>query len=422
MVVMRLFVSPFALVAVAVSAVGCGPGSYGDLREGLVGSACAWAEKCGYVDATDRADCPLDQVLTIFGDSAAMRAAPDAVDVEGSVHAGRMRYDSVDAASCEHAVKTAPCDPTLAARARLSGCNAVVEPSTSIGKLCYGDLECTGAVCVHDAGCAGVCVVYAPFGAPCDPNDANPPIASRCDPTVGFCGAVTEGAQPVCQHTKPKGSACTATTECDFGWDCRLGKCVTPIELGVGEACGGDDPCGAGKFCDPTTLLCAKQGARAAACVAPFGCKDGLACIGLVPVAQTGTPTPVVTPGVCGAWLPLGAACTAGAPGAVTGCPSLSSTCTGGVCTKKAHDAALGESCETESCAVGLACNKSSVCDFLVGGLGNCSGASATLCEPGLSCDTSSTDRDRCTPPNPPACYTMPNLDMLNLDALESVD
>src|SRR5688572_10925761 len=88
------------LLALALTAAACGPGSYGELRDELVGASCEWARRCGYVGASDRASCPVDDSLSIFHDTTMERAAPSAVDVPATIEAGRMRYDSVNADGC----------------------------------------------------------------------------------------------------------------------------------------------------------------------------------------------------------------------------------------------------------------------------------------------------------------------------------
>ena len=399
------------LALLVFAAAACGPGSYGEFRTQLVDASCHWAKRCGYVGARDRAACPVEDLLLIFHDAPSNRAVPGAIDVPASIDAGRMRYDSVHAQDCLDAIAGAPCDVPHAVRQRGLSCNAVIGANTETDRPCWGDLECTGGICVREPGCAGTCGNFASPGASClDATDAV--LSLRCDPTVGYCAPASPGEATTCQRKKGEGQPCSENRECLFGWTCRKGTCVTPIELGEGEACGGEDPCTDGSYCEPTSLLCAKQHKRGEACTDRFACMDGLACLGLVAIDPMGMPTPVTTPGVCGDWLDVGMACTAlgGDPEpSITGCPSLSQTCTGGVCTAKDSPAGLGESCAATACRTGLACDGRMHCDYTRAIFGDCAYERASLCAGGLVCGGGDADMGKpattCLPPDPLACF-----------------
>ena len=391
------------IVVLLLGAAACGPDNYEDFRAQLVDRTCGWAVRCGYAPPGDRAACPVDALLALFGDATVDRAADGAYDVAGSIDAGRVRYDSVNAGGCLDAVEGAPCDLDLASARRKRACNAVVAPHVQTDGTCWTDFECTGGICARAPGCAGSCIPYASFGAPClDVADA--PVASRCDPTVGYCAPSTPGVDPTCQRKKPAGADCNDSRECRFGWLCRQLRCIEATELPEGAACGGNDPCKEGTFCDPNTLLCGKQGRSGEACVSPTGCEDGLACVGLVPVMTNGAPEPVVTAGVCAPWLPVGASCTQGSADAVTGCPQ-GARCADGACRTVEDRAALGESCADRPCRDGLGCDARVRCDYLRAILGDCAQNRAPLCRPGLACSGAADGSARCVPPDAPACF-----------------
>ncbi len=387
----------------------CGPGSYVEFRAQLVDASCHWAKRCGYVGASDRAACPIEDLLASFHDSALDRSMPGAIDVAASIEAGRMRYDSVHAQECLDAISGAPCDDVHARRTRELACNAVVGANTETDSPCWTDIECTGGICVHQPGCAGSCGNYASPGAPCvDSEDAV--LAMRCDPTVGYCGPANIGDPPTCQRKKGEGQACLENRECLFGWTCRTGTCVEPIEVGEGEACGGIDPCGDGLYCEPSTLRCATQHKRTEPCSSRVGCDDGLACLGLVAVDPMGVPTAAQTAGVCGDWLDVGMACTSrgGDPEpSITGCPSLSQRCDRGVCASHLTVAGPGDSCASAACDKGLACNALSRCDFTRAIFGDCRRDRAPLCELGLVCAGADLGPGggTCMPPDALACF-----------------
>jgi hypothetical protein len=391
------------LLAVTLLALaGCGPGSYREFRDQLVGAACDRAERCGQVARGDRAHCGVDDVLRIFHDSISDHSVPGAIDVPGSIDGGRMRYDSVNAQSCLDAVSGAPCEPMLAARRIGLGCNAAVAAHTETDRPCWGDPECTGGVCARAAGCAGICAAYASYGDPCL-DSMLAPAAMRCDPTVAFCAPPSPGADPICQQKKPSGSDCTDTVQCSFNWTCRLGKCTDPKELSENEACGGTDPCDDSTFCNPVTGRCEKHHRQGEACTSAYGCEDRLGCLGL---ATDGTGA-VLTAGSCTPWLLPGAACSAPTATTISGCPDTT-PCIADACTPIEMVAARDEDCSLKSCGPGLACNAQKRCDFGSAVFGDCGGDRSTLCDPSLTCMSTSTSYDKpgvCVPIGAPACF-----------------
>ncbi|MEO6950281.1 MAG: hypothetical protein ABI321_00605 [Polyangia bacterium] len=352
-----------AAFVVLLLASACGPGRYEAFRNQLVDSSCAWARRCGQAGRGERASCGTDGVLAILHDAAADRAAPDALDLPASIDEHRLGYDSVDAQSCLDAVERSPCDPVLAARKRGRICDVVVRPRAQVGALCTSDLECEGGVCVHEPSCKGTCVAYASYGAPCGTSD----VEHTCDPTVAWCSGT-------CQPKRARGKACSDDVACAIGFVCVDGTCADPIILDDGTTCDGSEPCKSGRYCDPAAHVCTKQLQRGVACDTALACQDGLACLGLVGG----------TTGTCTDWGDVGSSCSSTG---VSGCPR-SQTCEGGVCTAPSFVPYAAERCVTTPCAAGLGCSLTQVCDWLHPRAGSCSGAAATLCEPGLVCST----------------------------------
>jgi hypothetical protein len=387
-----------AVLVVALSTTACGPGSYRDFRDQLVGAVCDWGERCGQVDKSDRARCPLDPVLAIFHDSVADHMMPGAVDIAASIDAGRMRYDSVNAQSCLDAVSGAPCDPMLAQRKIGLGCNAVVAPHTETDRACWGDAECTGGVCARAPGCAGQCTAWANFGDPCTDADSAP-AKMRCDPTVAFCGPLAQNGDPICQQKKPQGATCDDTRECFFNWTCTQGTCQDPFELGENEACGGAAPCNANTYCDPNSGTCRPHHQKGETCNTSLACEDGLACQGLV-LDDAGQ---VVENGICTPWLHAGAACAQPSPSGISGCP-VSAPCAGGTCTASTSLASRGDDCSQRACGPALGCDMQKRCDFVAEVFGDCGGDRATLCDPMLTCMVKGAEGN-CVPPDAPMCF-----------------
>lgn len=348
-------------LVVLLLACACGPGSYEDFRNQLVDSSCARARRCGYAGHGERASCRTDDVLALLHDAAADRAAPDALDLPASIGEGRLGYDAVNAQRCLDAVASAPCDPVLATRSQGRSCDVVVRPRAATSETCTSDLECEGGVCLHEPSCAGTCVPYASYGAPCGTGD----VAHTCDPTVAWCDGT-------CRPKQGKGKACGSDVECAVGLACIVGRCADPVALDDGALCGDGDPCRSGRSCDPGTRRCTKQLRRGMACASANACQDGLACRGL-----EGS-----TPGTCTDWQDVGSSCSTTG---VSGCPA-SQACVGGVCMAPAPVPYTAERCVTATCAAGLGCNLLQVCDWLRPRAGTCSGAAATLCEPPLVC------------------------------------
>ncbi len=363
---------------------------------------------------SDRALCRVDDVLAIFHDTAQDRATEEAIDIAGTLDTGRLRFDSLNAQSCLDAVRDAPCDDRIAKTRRQAACAAVVIPNTPTDRSCWSDLECTGGVCFRAPGCSGFCGPYASFGVACV-DDPAAPLSGRCDPTVGFCGSLDSGATPTCQRRKKDGEACAETRQCVSGRVCRGLVCVLPVEIDEGQPCGGETPCHDSSYCDPSTLLCARQHARAQVCNASRACKDGLGCLGLVEVVpKDGMPVAVQTTGVCGDWLDLGAPCTDVEDG-ITGCPA-SQRCVGRVCTQTSSTSGYRDSCASRACGEGLGCDARQLCDYKLALFGDCGGDRALLCASSVVCNPTGPTGSRdafdkpgtCQPPSPPACFSPP--------------
>src|SRR5262249_22132848 len=147
-------------------------------------------------------------------------AAPTPLDVDASLLAGRMRYNSGGAAECLDTFAGAGCgDVELTARL-VRHCSNVVQPRVGPGGTCFGHAECLGGSCDLANGCRGACVPWPPPGASCESGMIG------CDPTVEFCGAAPPSTALVCSPKKHAGDACAADVECAFDLICNTGKCL----------------------------------------------------------------------------------------------------------------------------------------------------------------------------------------------------
>ncbi len=167
-----------------------------------------------------------------------------------SIDAGRLAFDGAKLSDCIEATTRLGCE---ALRSRdIPACEEAFEGLVEPGGACVAEVDCAGeAYCALDAACPGVCTLR-----------------------VGG------------------GESCTADAECQSGFGCSGGTCVTPA--GVGESCGG----GSAVTCEDG-LLCAGEGetepgtckAFDAVFVQPLGescnlvdgldplCEPGLSCV-----------------------------------------------------------------------------------------------------------------------------------------------
>jgi hypothetical protein len=347
------------LTAALVSA--CGPSSYGDFRDQLVGRACTRAVRCGLVGASERVRCGVPAALALTD------AGP--LDVATAVDAGRLRFDSYAAAGCLDAMEGAPCDDVAAARHLVRHCHAVITPHVATGSACDTDEECLGGRCVRDgAACRGTCVAFASPGGACLPDGGAPP--QTCDPTVQYCD---DGLS--CQRHKAPGQACTADEQCGFALVCR--KTCVPLPLAArGQSCSDDAPCGDGLRC--RAGACEALGAGGAICGDAAACQDGLTCVGLS-TSSTGT---------CRPWRDLGQSCVTGSDG--SGCPA-SQRCDDAtaVCVAvPATEAGPRQSCRALPCGNRLYCaSVSGTCQYRAGLRGACRVDEPDACSDGLACD-----------------------------------
>ncbi len=342
---------------------GCGPASFTDFRDQLVARWCDRAVRCGLIGASERASCVLP--------AATPALMMSALDIQGSIDAGRVRWNSDSAQDCLDTLSGSTCDPGALDLRLALHCHGYVTALVPPRGACYGPGECGGGVCTLGASCPGSCQVYPAVGAPCTPGD--------CDPSVEYCGA-PDGGTPKCALQKHSGDDCGGDGECSFGLLCIAAKCSAPTRTGRNQPCGAGLPiCDDGLFCNAAGTCAPLQGSNQPC--EPNGCAMGYVCLG----------------GACQGWLDAGKSCAAGA--SPTGCPA-SQTCTAGACVANALLVGLHGNCANGgTCAAGLQCAKPrSTCEFPVGLGGGCTDSSACATGLGCACPPSTMTMSACSP------------------------
>lgn len=171
------------------------------------------------------------------------------------------------------------CDGELAARACASGvCDYVSSLcGRPIGDDCVRDAECTGGVCVQDAGDAGAA----------DADDAGPPAPGVCRECRTSADCADKGALRVCDPSDGRCAACVADVDCGGETpfcDRAVRACVAPRSepapgeagAGGGAGGGGGGSSDGGSAATPEGLVeasggCAAAPASAAGSLAPLG-------------------------------------------------------------------------------------------------------------------------------------------------------
>jgi hypothetical protein len=263
-------------------------------------------------------------------------------EIQASVDAGRMTYDSAALGSCLAAIAGATCvqmeaDPTTGA---LAACDTVFTGAVANGAACARSDECA----------------------------------------TGWCNDATSSTCPyLCTAKKDLGVACTGDEECTSN-ACGGGKCVANVAGAIDQPCGAGSPqCQPGLYCQwqstpPYASLCEARGAAGATCTDSDECLTGLGC---------------ADDGFCRPLVGAGASC---APGAgACGLFLYCSAAAGSRCADWPYQS--GDSCaETRVCAGDLYCGAAKTC---VAGTvppgGTCGGgypATEPFCTAGTYCSS----------------------------------
>jgi len=235
--------------------------------------------------------------------------------VVAAVSAGRVTFDSTQAAACIGAYSGASCTDFSAAT-EPAACTATLKGTVADKSTCYNDIDC-GATSYcsglggASASCTGTCAPRLAAAATCTSSD-------KC--VTGYsCSSGAGGAMTCTASTTATPAALGATcgydsktstfVSCGAGLACssKTSTCVT--QVATGAACTpGAGVCEPFSACDPTTKKCAAYPAAGGKCGEaagqdPVACAPGSYC-------QPATGTPLV--GTCATLGASGAACSSG--------------------------------------------------------------------------------------------------------------
>jgi hypothetical protein len=266
---------------------------------------CAHEERCGWLDASQKAEC----LSHVTGDCVSRRA------LNLSVRA----YDETAAGACIQAIRSDSCrlhrgvDPTGVIYGYQAECRDVfATPNAAIGHACATSADCvTGFCAAPSAATCTACLAYLANGQNCQPGasasntlrcdpktsfcapgsnvctaqlalGAGPCSANtHCDATTGGCGAApTDGGVRVCVTKQPDGASCTIAQQCTTG-HCTLlasgGICGKQL---TGQSCLTALDC-MGGICRRSAAggVCAEVRALGSTCTPGDGCMDAGLCL-----------------------------------------------------------------------------------------------------------------------------------------------
>jgi hypothetical protein len=250
-------------------------------------------------------------------------------ELASAVTAGRVSYDSSQAAACISALGTVDC-ATFAAGTLPTECTATLAGTVAAGGACHSNADCTSPnVCTGLGGttgsCTGTCTAMLAAGASCTVGGTPCTTGNTCGGSPATC---TTSPTP-----RNLGETCiydtgmmAAAPPCRVGLACDLSTfaCVTPVALGA--TCEpGHGTCVTFSYCDPTSKTCKQDPEVGGKCGTLTG-EDPIVCIGpSYCKLATGS-----TAGTCVALGAGGAACTSGdecASGACSAAGSCTAVC-----------------------------------------------------------------------------------------------
>jgi hypothetical protein len=257
------------LAAILALLAGCGdnlagPVAIADYPAAVREAVCEQLARCGEIESV--ATCLATNIgLTVAFEPSEVAAVDD----------GKIAYRGDLARSCVDALAGASCDVTSAAQRGIpAACQAILEGRLHDADACAFDGECSSHRCdvpgCGTACCAGRCVgdaapARAGLGAAC--GAAGCAAGLRCDPAAHQCAPL-----------RPRGAACDAFADCDYGLLCAQHTCETPP--GPGQPC--SDGCrDAGWTCNSMSHTCVAVGLVGATCgiaASPSDCSPVYRC------------------------------------------------------------------------------------------------------------------------------------------------
>lgn len=298
-------------------------------------AACGFRQRCGWLQASERALCRA-------------RLGADCLrTTKAAVAAGVLDFVASQASVCLASFAAASCargeSPALAPACALHGSTpALTVPRARLGQPCGPLAPCLEGYCPNfNIEACQVCQAYRPIDGPCNGT------TDLCEPSIARCTSRPDG-----------GTACTALavngTPCTTGSECQSGQCVAD---GVG-----------GNVCGRVS--------QGSACTTTFVCAAGDFCLGVHLDAG------VLVAGSCAAKVDAGAPCPD--PTSGEGCNG-SLLCVDGTCREfSAYTRAVGA-----RCTVPRQCIAGAYCQGLFAsadGTGTCTNTlpTGTLCEIGV--------------------------------------
>ncbi len=264
---------------------------------------------CSYVVRCQVAPMDLDACRAASALQAGGFNSPEALFA--AVQAGKVDVDTGKISQCTEAIRSLPCDNSLASVQVLSGCQEAFTGRVAVGGSCIAEGECVrGTRCVQSSddsasGCSGTCTALA-AGECADARDCA--SGQVCDGN----GCVTLAAPGAARQ--PCGTADT----CQAGLSCEGGLCL-PLP-GLGEACQPGGRCATGELLclanDTGDATCEVAKGKGDSCTQPFQCGGPLSSL----VCDVGgsnrcVERPRQGPCIQGECDPLSAFCDASQPG-----------------------------------------------------------------------------------------------------------
>ena len=330
---------------------------------------------------------------------------------QGSIEAGRLGFDGIQANLCLEAIDVRDCDGFLFIQG-IEECRNLFTSLVGQGEDCYPDStayfsitgassECRDGYCDTATGqaCPGTCAPLKSNGVDCTGTWECQPESycngMECRARVGldaqcaseeecldelYCYYPAGGEVGVCKEPSASGDACSDSNPCSGGYFCLTGECQSKAESGEECAqhhqCWNDERCidrdGSGS--DPRT--CGEPGSEGTPCGSNFDCQDAFFC-----------DTTSGDLGSCLAKLAIGQPC------AIDGSCVAAAYCNQetGECQAVGEE---GASCLVfdspwldEACAGGLACMSNGECHPALGEPGDpCRTTNETSCGPDLFC------------------------------------
>ncbi len=291
---------------------------------------CAHYATCGIAKSADGCFTYFQSVLGSY-------ASVGSSLYDDAIAQGKIAYDGAAAARCLSGYSTAACS-----------LSALLAPA---------------------ADCRAIYVGQVPVGSPCG--------IGQCVPSA-FCSAEVDLKCPgTCKARVAAGGAATAAAECVVGLGVLAGVCAEPPKEGA--ACstpGSFSGCAPGLTCAADTKTCAKAKVEGDACSATAPCDTFYNC----------------TNGKCARPGDIGASC-GGATGAGLGCKLELACSATGTCVARLGE---GSVCTGSECNFGLRCSKATAgaaektCHRPTPLNGACTAATASDCDTGLFCSSSS--------------------------------